>query len=105
MTAVIISNTPPFGAMTNQAVSNLFTLNEQLTRLAAAVATAASSYTGTAGTEYEGNSTNFGVSASSTPGQQGSSYSFALGNLTTNWATFWTNNVAYINALDNGVIT
>ena len=34
MTATIISNTPPFGALTNQAVAGLHNANEAITRLA-----------------------------------------------------------------------
>jgi hypothetical protein len=103
MTATIISNTPPFGLMTNEMVANLHTVNEQMTRLQEAVATAASGYGGTAGTEYEGNSTNFGVLASATPGEQGSNYAFALNTLANDWVTFWTAAVASIQQLDNGV--
>jgi len=87
MTATIISNTPPFGLMTNDMVANLHTVNEQMTRLQEAVATAASGYGGTAGTEYEGNATNFGVLASATPGEQGSNYAFALNTLANDWVT------------------
>lgn len=102
MTATIISNTAPFGAMTNQMVADLYRLNEQITRLQAAVSGAASGYTGTAGTEYE-TGTNFGVAASSTPGQKGADYSFALGTVGNAWTTFWTAAVGAIEALDNGV--
>lgn len=103
MTSIIVSNTPPFGAMSNQMVADAFQLNEQITRVAAAVAGAASGFSGTAGTEYEGNSTQFGVVASATPGAQGAAFAYALNSLATNWATFWAANVAYIEALDNGV--
>jgi hypothetical protein len=102
MTAIIISNTPPFGALTNETVSNLFAVNEAVTRLQAAVAAASSGYSGTAGTEYEGNGTNFGVVANATPGAQGAAYAYALGNLATAWNTFWTGALASIEALDNG---
>lgn len=103
MTATIVSNTPPFGAMSNQMIGNLNTVNQQMTRISAAVAAAASGFGGTAGTEYEGNGTNFGVVASATPGAKGADYAYALNNLATAWATFWAANVASINALDNGV--
>jgi hypothetical protein len=102
MTATIISNTPPFGAMTNQLVGELFDANEKMVRLQAAVAAAASGYSGVAGTEYEGNGTNFGVVASATPGAKGADYAFAFGNLATAWTTFWNTAVASIEALDNG---
>jgi hypothetical protein len=105
MTSVIISNTPPFGALTNQAVADLFTVNQAIVRLQAAVASAASGYAGTAGTEYEGNGTNFGVVASSDPGAQGAAYSFALLTLANAWTTFWNAALASIEELDNGVIS
>lgn len=103
MTATIISNTPPFGAMTNQLVGELFDLNQKMVRLQAAVAAAASGYSGMAGTEYEGNGTNFGVLASATPGAKGADYAFAMNTLATAWNTFWTSALASIEALDNGV--
>ena len=103
MTSIIVSNTPAFGAMSNQMVADARKVNDEISRLSAAVAAAASGFGGTAGTEYEGNATNFGVVASATPGAQGAAYAFALNSLATNWATFWAANAAYINALDNGV--
>jgi hypothetical protein len=105
MTATVISNTPPFGAMTNQAVATLYALNLTITRLQAAVGSAAAGYTGTAGTEYETNATNFGVVASGTPGQKGSDYAFAVGTLGAAWNTFWTAASGALQALDNGVVT
>jgi hypothetical protein len=103
MTATIISNTPPFGALTNQTVAGLHTANEAITRLADAVATAASGYEGVAGTEYEGDSTNFGVVASDTPGENGQAYAYAIGQLDTAWKAFWTAALPAIQQLDNGV--
>lgn len=102
MTATIISNVPPFGALTNETVANLFAVNQNIVRLQAAVAGAASGYAGTAGTEYEGNGTNFGVVANATPGSKGSDYAFALNTLAGAWATFWTAALPSIEALDNG---
>jgi hypothetical protein len=102
MTATIISNTPPFGALTNATVAQLFAVNQAVVRLQAAVANAATGYSGTAGTEYE-TGTNFGVAASATPGQKGADYAYAVANLGTAWATFWTAALASIQALDNGV--
>ena len=101
MTSTIISNSAPFGALTNQAVADLHALNDMVTRLAAAVATAASGYSGTAGTEYEGN-TNFGVIASATPGANGAAYAYAVAVLAGDWATFWTAALPSIQQLDNG---
>ena len=102
MTAIVVNGATPFGAMNNQMVENLHSVNDQITRLAAAVAAAASGFGGTAGTEYEGNSTNFGVVADATPGQQGASFAYAVNVLAGDWATFWTAALASINALDNG---
>jgi hypothetical protein len=103
MTATIISNTPPFGLMTNQSVAGLHTLNDALLRLQEAVATAASGYEGVPGTEYETDS-NFGVQPdAATPGAKGSDYAFAVNSLTTAWATFWTAALPSIQQLDNGV--
>jgi len=102
MTATVISNAAPFGAMTNDMVADLFTVTEVMDRLKAAVATAASGYDGTAGTEYE-DGTNFGVAAGDTPGAKGSDYAFAVNTLATHWETFWTAAKASIEQLDNGV--
>ncbi len=105
MTSIVVPNTSPFGAMSNQMAADAFKLNQEITRLAAAVAGAASGYGGTAGTEYEGGATQFGVVASATPGAQGAAFAYALNALASNWATFWSANLAYIEALDNGVTT
>lgn len=101
--SIIVSNAAPFGAMSNEMVAGLHTVNEQMQRLQAAVAAAASGFGGTAGTEYEGGS-NFGVTPNATPGAQGLAYAFAVNTLTTAWATFYAAQVASINALDNGVV-
>lgn len=101
MSSIIVNGATPFGGMSNGMVDSLNGVNEAITRLAAAAADAASGYTGTAGTEYE-TGTNFGVVPSATPGAQGSAYAFALNNLASNWAAFWSANAAYISALDNG---
>lgn len=103
MTATVISNTPPFGALTNKTVANLRSVNDAILRLEEAVATAASGYGGTPGTEYEGPATNFGVVASETPGEQGSAYAYAVGQLATTWATFWEAAAPSIAQIDNGV--
>lgn len=103
MTATIISNVPPFGAMTNQTMADLFVVNEAIRRLQEAVATAASGYDGVPGTEYETDS-NFGVQPdATTPGAKGSDYAYAIGQLATAWATFWTAALPSIEQLDNGV--
>jgi hypothetical protein len=103
MSSIIISNVPPFGSMTNQTIAELHAVNEAMARLSAAIATAQSGWTGEAGTEFEGTGNNFGVSPSDTPGAQGQAYAFALGNLSTQWTTFWTAAQAFIDAVDNGV--
>jgi len=87
--------------MSNQMVENLHAVNDSVLRLQAAVAAAASGYSGAAGTEYE-TGTNFGVAASATAGAQGLSWAFAVNTLAGDWATFWTAAMASINALDNG---
>jgi hypothetical protein len=103
MTATIISNTPPFGFMTNQTVADLFVVNEAINRLQEAVATAASGFEGTPGTEYETDS-NFGVQPDpASPGTKGSDYAYAIGNLAAAWMTFWTAALSSIEAIDNGV--
>lgn len=103
MSATIISNTPPFGALTNRTVANLRAVNGAIVRLQDAVATAASGYQGTAGTEYEGAGTNFGVQPSDTPGEQGAAYAYAMGQLANAWAIFWEQALPSIQQLDNGV--
>jgi hypothetical protein len=102
MTATIISNTPPFGALTNKTVANLRAVNDAVVRLQEAVATAASGYEGTPGTEYE-NDSNFGVQPSDTPGEQGSAYAYAIGQLEAAWLTFWEAAAPSIAQIDNGV--
>lgn len=105
MTAIVVNGATTFGAMSNRAVALLYALNEEITRVNSAIAAAASGYAGTAGTEYEGNSTNFGVAADATAGQQGAAWAYAFQELATQWNTFFTNATtqASIEALDNGV--
>jgi hypothetical protein len=103
MSSIIISNSAPFGALTNQTIADLHTVSEAMERLQAAVASASSGYTGTPGTEFEGPNNNFGVTPSATPGEQGAAYSFALDTLAADWNTFWTSAKPSIDALDNGV--
>jgi hypothetical protein len=103
MTATIISNTPPFGALTNRTIAALHEGNNAIQRLQEAVAVAASGFEGTPGTEYEGDNTNFGVVAGGTPGEKGSDYAYAVGQLATAWGTFWTAALPSIQQIDNGV--
>jgi hypothetical protein len=102
MSATIISNVPPFGASTNRTIANLHTVDEAISRLAAAVATASSAFQGTPGTEFEGEGNNFGVVASDVPGEQGLAYAFAVNTLATGWRAFWSTASPSIQQLDNG---
>jgi hypothetical protein len=105
MSATIISNATPFGAMTNEMIAELYDINLRITRLEAAVSGAASGYSGTNGTEYEGTANNFGVIAGPTPGSKGADYAFAVGTIFGQWNTFWSASIGAIQALDNGVVT
>src|SRR5262245_28265780 len=107
MSTTVISNNAPFGAMTNQSVARLIAMQATLDRLAGAIATASSGFTGTAGTQFEqasglGQVNLFGVQPSETPGEQGSAYSFAVNRLHEEWQTFWTAAQPFIAQLDNG---
>lgn len=103
MTATIISNAAPFGALTNAITAALIELNASIDRLNDAVATASSGYTGEDGSEFEDDS-NFGVAADpATPGAQGKAYAYAVGQLHGAWGSFWTAAAEYVAALDNGV--
>lgn len=105
MTATVINNATPFGAATNQMIAGLYTVGEAMARLQSAVATAASGYTGTEGTEYEDGS-NFGVAADpDEPGAKGKDYAYAVDQLAAAWAEFWTAAKPYVQQLDNGVRT
>lgn len=114
MTTTIIANNMPYsyGQMTNQTISKLISLQTVIERLNDAIATASSSYGGVAGTEFEASvalgtqSPNlFGVQPSETPGEQGSAYSYAMGRLHEEWATFWTAAAPFIEQLDNGTFS
>ena len=102
MSAIQVSNAAPFGAMSNQLVENFWAIDQAITRLQAAIASAASGFSGTAGTEYEGTATNFGVLAGATPGANGAAWSYAVNVLAGNWATFRATSLANIEAIDNG---
>ena len=102
MTTTVISSNVSFGQMTNGAVSRLLNLQLTLTRLQEAIATASSGYGGQPGTEFEDQSL-FGVKADpASPGTQGQAYAYAVGQLYTQWQTFWTAATPYIEQLDNG---
>lgn len=101
MTAVVINGATPFGGMSNQMVETIWAVDQAITRLAAAVAVAASGFVGVAGTEYETGS-NFGVVPSATPGDQGLAFAFAVNTLAGDWATFKSGALAAIEELDNG---
>jgi hypothetical protein len=113
MTTTIISNSASYGAMTNQTVSKLLSLQTVIERLHDAITTATAGYTGTPGTEFEaafnamspGQMNLFGVQPSETPGEQGSAYSYAMGRLHEEWEKFWLAAEPYVEQLDNGVTT
>ena len=115
MASIVISNNVSFGQMTNQIVSRMTGLNSSMPRLQEAIATASSGYTGVPGTEFEaptGNMTApttsnlFGVQPDAeTPGKKGTDYSYAVGQLQTAWAAFWTQAAPFIEQLDNGIPT
>lgn len=100
MSEIVISGAAPLGALSNKVPRLFDELNGLITRLQGDIAAAASGYSGTSGTEYEGG--DFGVVASATPGAQGLAYAYAFNSLATNWATFVAANQAFITALDNG---
>lgn len=112
MTALIISNNVSYGQMTNQIIGRAHALNATIPRLQEGIATASSGFEGIPGTQFEvgggGNGTGslFGVQADpANPGQQGTAYSYAVGQLLAEWAKFWTAAEAYVSALDNGIPT
>lgn len=102
MTTTVVSNAVPFGVMTNRTVADLYRVNLAILRLQAAVASAASGFSGTAGTEYE-DEVIFGVAPSATPGAKGSDFAFAVNTIGGAWATFWSAAQGAIEALDNGL--
>jgi hypothetical protein len=101
MTAVVVNGATPFGGMSNEMIENIWAVDSAITRLAAAVAVAASGYGGTAGTEYE-TGTNFGVVPSASAGAKGADFAYAIGILAGQWATFKTGALGAIEQLDNG---
>lgn len=111
MTALIVPNNTSFGAMTNSIVGRVVALNSAMQRLDEAIATAASGYEGTPGTEYEAASgmpspvsgNNFGIIADpNDPGANGQAYAYAVGQLEGLWKTFWSAAQPYLAQLDNG---
>jgi hypothetical protein len=111
MAALVIPNSTPFGGMTNQTTSRLLSLNTTIARLKDAVATAASGYEGTPGTEYEAGGmsanmwvqNNFGVAPKpDEPGAQGTDYAYAVNQLVAQWETFWPLVEPFVSQLDNG---
>lgn len=102
MTAIIVNGGVPFGAMSNAIPPLVAQLNADITRLQAAAAAAASGWGGTAGAEYEGTGNNFGITVGSPAGAKGSDWAFAVGTLSTAWATFLASAQGAITALDNG---
>lgn len=101
MAATVVNGSTPFGGMSNKMIEDIYAVDAAMKRLAAAVATAASGYGGTAGTEYETGS-NFGVVPSDANGTDGAAWAYAINVLSGEWATFMTAAQASLNQLDNG---
>lgn len=112
MAALIIPNQTTFGAMTNQMVSRIASLDSTMKRLSEAISTASAGYEGTPGTQFEAasgalpgpsQSNNFGITPDpNTPGQKGQAYAYAVGRLQEEWITFWAAAEPFVAALDNG---
>lgn len=110
MTTLVISTQPQytFGAMTNRMTNALVNGNTMIERLKDAIATASAGFEGTPGTQFEVDNVNgsepnlFGILASATPGEQGQSYSYAMGRLHELWTEFWTEAQPFVEQLDNG---
>ena len=116
MAAIIISNQNPYawGQLTNRMIGGVINANTNIQRLNDAIATASAGFSGTPGTQFEipaagtmgGAADNlFGVQASDTPGENGQTYSYAVGRLQELWATFWADAQQYVEQLDNGQFT
>lgn len=104
MTSVVFQNNmQAFGSLTTNMVAALYNVNSTLPRLQAAIANAATGFSGTAGTEYEGNNTLFGIVPDpNNAGAQGEAYASAMVTITNAWDTFWQAASGAINTLDNG---
>lgn len=102
MSTILFQQNMQFGAMTNNMVAMLFALNSTIPRLNAAIGTASSGFSGTAGTEYEGPTSAFGIAPSDAPGAQGQAYASAMATIMQNWNTFWEAASGAIDAIDNG---
>lgn len=102
MPSIVFQGLQPFAQLANISVAQLFALNSSLARLQAAVDTASQGYAGTAGTEYEGPTSAFGIVAGETPGAQGQAFASAVATIVQNWNTFWTAAQGAIDAIDNG---
>lgn len=103
MSSVVIQNTQAFGGMTNNMTGVLYSLNNNLPRLQAAINNASTGFTGTAGTQYEGANTLFGVVEDpNNPGAQGQAYASAIVTIVNAWNTFWQAAQGAIDTIDNG---
>lgn len=103
MSSVIIQNQQTFGGLTNTMIASLYSLNNNLPRLQAAINNASSGFTGTAGTEYEGSATLFGVVPDpANAGAQGQAYASAVVTIVNAWNTFWQAASGAIDTIDNG---
>lgn len=112
MASTVISNTAPFGQMTNTTINRLIGLNTAILRLQEAIATASAGFEGTPGTEFESASANlnpltptnlFGVQPDpENPGAQGQAFAYAVGQLANVWGDAWAKLQPYVAQLDNG---
>lgn len=103
MTQMVINTNKTFGAMAAALASEYLDFKNKVQRLQAEIGMAAAAYGGTAGTEYEGDTNNFGVVASTTPGQQGTSFAFQVGTISTALTTFDNAIKDCISVLDQGI--
>lgn len=100
MTAIVVDGSTPFGGMANAAVNNLIKSINDIHRVRLAAALAQSGASAPTATQLEGG--NFGVVASSTAGDQGAAWAYALNNLDDALQSFLTTNQGSVTALDNG---
>ena len=77
MSAIIVNGSTPFGALSNAAIAKLIEAAAELHRCKLASAAAQSGAPDPIGAALETNS-NFGVVPSTTPGEQGAAYAYAL---------------------------
>ena len=101
MSAIIVNGSTPFGALSNAAIAKLIEAAAELHRCKLASAAAQNGAPDPIGAALETNS-NFGVVPSTTPGEQGAAYAYALDVLDQALQAFVVANQGQITALDNG---